>query len=680
MITMPSFHKINASQLYIFIALVVLLLAFATRIHNLGAQSLWHDEGNSYVQSTRTFFDIAANAGRDIHPPGYYWLLGGWRLLAGDSEFALRALSVFASVLGVAFTYALGGRLYHPLAGLCAAAFVALNTFSIYYAQEARMYALLALWAAAAMWALAGVLKPSSPRPPSPSGRRGRKAILQPGERVAPLVRPLLLLALFNAAGLWTQYAYAFVLLAQGIIVVLWCAVNLVSGRRGLVARMMFAYVAANLLTLLLYAPWIPTAYQQLTTWPNTGDAIPDSEALSVILGWFAFGITTASGTTLSAAFFLLFGLLVFSSTAQATPSSPRRISSFPVGLRMLFPVLWTVVPVSVFLAFGLFREANLKFLLPAQIAFALWMGRGVWMLGNLPVRRDRPIARLVPVAAAALGVFALLSALWGRLNILYTSPEYQRDDYRTIAARITTELDADDAIILNAPNQQEVFGYYYEDDTLVFPLPRGLGGDDAATVAELRQIIDDHDRIYAVLWGVDERDPNNIVEATLDQEAFEADNTWYGDVRLVRYASPADFPAEEALNADFGDSITLSAYALNGTTFAPGEMLQARLLWRTDTPLTTRYKVFVQLLDSNGRLAAQRDAEPGGNMLPTTGWTPRETVQDHHALALPLSLPPGDYTLIVGLYDLNNPNARLPVGDGDFLTLATITLTPAQN
>ncbi|MBN8636002.1 MAG: hypothetical protein J0M07_11815, partial [Anaerolineae bacterium] len=69
------------------IALLILLLAAALRFYNLGAQSFWNDEGNSYVQATRSFAEIAANAARDIHPPGYYWLLAIWRVLVGESEF-----------------------------------------------------------------------------------------------------------------------------------------------------------------------------------------------------------------------------------------------------------------------------------------------------------------------------------------------------------------------------------------------------------------------------------------------------------------------------------------------------------------------------------------------------------------------------------------------------------------
>jgi len=65
------------------------------------------------------------------------------------------------------------------------------------------------------------------------------------------------------------------------------------------------------------------------------------------------------------------------------------------------------------------------------------------------------------------------------------------------------------DAIILNAPNQIEVFSYYYEGHTPVYPLPEGLGGDDAATRIATTRIIENARRIFVVLWGQHERDPH---------------------------------------------------------------------------------------------------------------------------------------------------------------------------
>jgi mannosyltransferase len=635
---------------------VILLLAAGLRFHLLGEQSLWHDEGNSYVQSTRAIGEIAAHAARDIHPPGYYWLLAGWRLLAGESEFALRALSAFASILSVAFTYALGVRLAGRLAGVMAALFVALNTFSIYYAQEARMYALLALLGAAAMWAFVDFVR----------------SVSSDGQSIR---RWGIALALLNAAGLYTHYAFAFVLLAQGILLLVWVGADMLNRRTwtGYTLPLRY-YVVVNVATLALFLPWLPTAWAQITTWPTTGEAVPFAEAASTILAYMAFGVTVGAGTTASAAFFLLFGLLYL--------PDERRVKSWWYAL---MPPVWVLVAVGVFLALELFREANLKFLLPAQIAFALWMGRGIRVLWGMRPRREIPVLKLVPRLAAALGGLALITTLWGGLDALYSGDAYQRDDYRAIAASIIADYRPGDAIILNGPGQQEVFGYYYAGDAPVYPLPRGLGGDAAATLEETRAIIDAHRHIYAVYWGTGERDPANVVESALATEAYEAYSTWYGSVRLVRYAAPVEFAEVYDSGARFGDSITLEEYALSAESIAAGDALRIRLTWSADAPLAGRYVVFVQLLNPDGFLAVQRDSQPGAGQHPTTAWQPGEEVIDHHALIMPHDLPAAHYLLIIGLYNPDDPQARLPVIDLatsatlDHLALAVISVTVQQ-
>lgn len=415
-------------------------------------------------------------------------------------------------------------------------------------------------------------------------------------------------------------------------------------------------YLVANMLALVIFLPWLPTAWEQVTNWPNTGTTLPIMEAVGTILAYLAFGITVGTGTTITVVFFLLFGLI-----------------HLPRGrvFNTLVPVVWVIVPVGLFLTLGLFREANLKFLLPAQIGFALWMGRGISVLWDIQPRRTVPLLRLAPKAAAAAGLVGLVGMLATELNPLYI--DYRRDDYRGIVQRIESSSRSGDAIILAAPNQEEVFGYYYDGDLPVYPLPRGLGGDDTATLAETRQIIAEHDQIFAVLWGLGERDPNNIVENTLDGEAFEVDSQWYGNVRLVRYTTPAEFDTVMDAGVTFGDHITLETYALNGDAFAPGDVLQLRLAWSTDATLDIRYKVFVQLLNPDGFLVAQRDAEPGGGLQPTTIWSPGETVYDNHALILPDDLVPSHYNLIIGLY---NADVRLALeNNADFLTLAEITI-----
>lgn len=598
--------------------IALLLLTAALRLHELGAQSLWYDEGNSYVQSTRSLSAIADNAARDIHPPGYYWLLAGWRALIGESEFALRSLSAFASILSAALTYAIGRRLMGRSGGILALVFVALNSFSIYYAQEARMYAPLTLWSAASLYTLIRLIERPTPR-------------------------LMLILGLLNAAGLWTHYAFPFFMLAQGGIVVLTSK-----------PRRWIAFAGANLLAIALFAPWIPTALHQLTTWGQVRDSAPLAESLLTLLRWLTFGISADAAAPAVALLVMLFGLLQLGKP----------------GLSFFVPILWVIVPVGVFLAFDLFREANLKFLLPAQIGMALWLARGV-----IGVRTTlTPPGRNTRLPSWALPALMIIMLTDGALR-LYSDPNYQRPDYRAAAARITADSRPGDAIILSAPNQIEVFGYYYSGDLPIYPLPVGLSSDDDATRAAVEDIITDYARAFVVFYGENERDPRRVVETTLDADAFELDDTWYGDLRLARYVMPAPMRIERMSGAEFGGMIALVSYALSAETLSPGDVLQVRLDWRASTAIDRRYKVFVQLLDASGVLAAQRDSEPGGGLALTTTWTPGEIVSDNHALFIPDSLSPGVYRLIVGLYDLDPPNARLSVGNSDFLDLGAVRL-----
>lgn len=636
--------------------LCILILAYGLRFHALGAQSLWHDEGNSVVQASRSFIDIAENASRDIHPPGYYWLLAIWRNLAGQTEFGLRSLSTFASVLTVAFAYALGKRLYGYSAGLAAAVFTAINTFSIFYAQEARMYALLALWSAASMWVFVDLLKDI---------------------HRAKSWQVILPLAILNAAGLYTQYAFPFVMMAQGVAFLVWIAffrADLMTLRKGLTW-----YIMANVITLILFAPWMFTAWEQVTTWPSTGQDVTFASGLATILAYLAFGITLGGGLTVTVAFFLVFGLIQPATLKQQLTGQPVKSAEVLGPYRRwaaTLPAIWVAVIVGLFFTLDLYRDANLKFLLPAQVGFALWVGHGVEVLWHTKVNRESVVLQILPRFTALLGVVAIVTTQWSGLNALYNDADYQRDDYRAIVVEITRDADPEDAIVLSAPNQNEVFSYYYHGDIPVYELPHGLGGDDEATRSELEQIISEHRRIYAVLWATQERDPNQVVETTLDSDAYEADSRWFGDVRLVRYVTPVDFETFTQVNVQFGEHITLEQYALSSEIVEPGDVLQIQLHWSTDFTLEKRYKVFIQLINPEGVLVAQRDSEPGGGQLPTTSWQPGETIVDNHALIVPNDLPMTHYSLILGFYNPNDPLVRLPVNQTDFLTLSQIAIS----
>ncbi len=193
-----------------------------------------------------------------------------------------------------------------------------------------------------------------------------------------------------------------------------------------------------------------------------------------------------------------------------------------------------------------------------------------------------------------------------------------------------------------------------------------------------MNKVVTESQRIFVLYWGEDERDPNRVVEKTLQNSAFEVGSTWYGDVRFVRYTTmPATTATPTGITTHFGTAITLRSVTLSSTSLAPGDVLGITLNWTTSEPLTKRYKVFIHLLDSNGKLVAQRDAEPGDNLAITTTWVIGKPIEDRHGLLIPVSTSEGAYTLILGLYDLNDPQNRLLVGTADHVTLGTVTVSP---
>ena len=643
--------------------LIILLLASAVRFYNLGGQSLWYDEGVAYGHSQRSLAEMIPRLQNNVHVPAYFGSLALYEDAIGYTEFGLRSYSVLWSIIGIAGVYALGKRLFHPIAGLASALLVALNGFSIYYAQETRMYAMLATVAVLSMLAFVKWAKLTLQPYPGEESETPSMTLRLWGWGLA--------FALLNVLGEYTHVSYALVMLTQGVMAILLLG-NLLSRTIGgslpstVFIRALLIYVVVNILTLLLFAPWIVTAISQISAQPNISDALAWGNIVRIIQGWFAFGITFEEGLggmSVVMYFFLLFGLLNI--------TDKRKVAWWT----LLLPFVWVLVSVGAYLYLELYAR-YLRFLLPAQIGFALWLGRGAWVLWEIVPRRAESRSGWQKQATLYLPKFtaivAVLAFAWQQLTLLpplYHDEQYTRDDYRQLVQTISDEAGEGDAIILSAPGIQEIFGYYYDDYVPVFTLPASEN-----IAQDTQAIIDEYSRIYVVLYGQDEQDPNQLVETTLNQNAFPITSEWVGDMRFERYASPARFEDVNSVNIQFGEHIILQSFALSDEIVNPNDALQVQLTWQTDSLLDIRYKVFLQLLNSDGVLVAQRDSEPSGNQAPTTSWQEDEPVIDNHALAIP-DLQEGDYTLIVGLYDSNNPQARLSVNDTDFLTLATITI-----
>jgi uncharacterized membrane protein len=115
------------------------------RLYDIGADSVWVDEGWSISFANQSLPRIIELTARDVHPPLYYLVLRYWVDLAGMSEAGIRSLSAVFGVLAIVALYAVGAVLFNQRTGLFAAILLAVSPFAIRFAQMARMYSLLLL-------------------------------------------------------------------------------------------------------------------------------------------------------------------------------------------------------------------------------------------------------------------------------------------------------------------------------------------------------------------------------------------------------------------------------------------------------------------------------------------------------------------------------------------------------
>jgi hypothetical protein len=115
----------------------------------------------------------------------------------------------------------------------------------------------------------------------------------------------------------------------------------------------------------------------------------------------------------------------------------------------------------------------------------------------------------------------------------------------------------------------------------------------------------------------------------------------------------------------ELGASIRLLGYELEPRTLVPGEVLHLTLYWQSIETPAGNYKVFNHLVGTDGFLGGQADGLPGGSLVLTGEWVPGEVIIDRYEVVMEEDAPPGDYTLLTGMYRPDD-GYRLPALDGN--------------
>lgn len=135
-------EKLDLQQSMFWVVAMMGIL-FGAIFNFLPMTPLWLDEAQSASLAGEDFSSLFDALRHDGHPPLYYFLLGIWADLFGDSDFALRAFSGFLSCLVIVMTWFAFRMHMGKRESLIAASLIAASPFSIRYATEVRMYSLL---------------------------------------------------------------------------------------------------------------------------------------------------------------------------------------------------------------------------------------------------------------------------------------------------------------------------------------------------------------------------------------------------------------------------------------------------------------------------------------------------------------------------------------------------------
>ncbi len=375
----------------------IVLLAVALRVYHLADQSLWFDETLSWWVATTDIPGFLLPYG--AYTPLYYFVIGAVSFL-GKSEFLLRFPSVFWGVLSVVMIERVGRRVGGVRVGWLAALFLALNPFAIWFAQDARMYAMAPFFVLVTM---DGFMR-------GMEGRGWRRMIF--GAAAAYFTHTISLFLVYVQLiwwlprfrrQLWLFRRWAVAQLLAAVPLMLWEIWHLTQPLQGLAA-----------------VTWIPT---------------PSVLAPALSLWNFVSG-DTDTWTPLV----LVMAVIVGAVAIYGVWRTPQRRG---------FLVLWLWLP----LLSALLLSLRIQIYVDRYFAYCQFPLLIFLAVGVMAIQR-RPLRVMTGVAIGALMVVNVYR--------LYTDPLFAKENWREAAAIVNEQIQAGDRLGLQDEESLVAWQYYY--------------------------------------------------------------------------------------------------------------------------------------------------------------------------------------------------------------------------
>ena len=557
--------RISHHALRLLLLPIIALGAFL-RLYRIGANGLWIDEAFSVWMGRQPVGQMLDWLVRiDQHPPLYYLLLHLWMRL-GDGEAVVRAFSALCSTLTIPAIYLLGRRLAGRRVGLLAALILAVSPFHVYFAQEARMYALLALNASLALYALARLLADPRAAALAPGRqlvdfwRAWRATHRRPPLRAIETDLAWLAYVVFTTATLLTHNTAVFFPLAANLFILGSLTIRRApppSSSRPLVSLSLHLPSLRNWLLaqaglLLLWSPWLPAFISQsLGVYRDFWLPVPTLETVAGTVGAFVGGLLPlplpviyAFGAFCTA--LVLLGLFhfrrkpvraAFLLAVFATPILGEWLVSLWRPIFYERTLIWASLPLYVLLGVGI-----CGFEPQGRVRSKTGGRKGT---SPLPLGGAKAFSRRSLYAVIAILVLSGLA-----LHAYYTRLE--KEQWDDAAALVAGRVEPGDLVLFNATWMQIPFDYYFHRLSDVPVVERGVPVDlfdrgvlepmmAESDLPRLRELVRGRDRVWLVYSHNWYTDPHGLIPPALEEGLDLRDRWEFYDVQVWLYTAPPD-------------------------------------------------------------------------------------------------------------------------------------------
>jgi mannosyltransferase len=426
----------------------VLLISKFFLIH----ESLRLDEAQSIWQTAHSLSGTLQVVAQDVHMPLYHILLHYWMILFGTGVETVRTMSLLFFVISIPSMYLLARTILSRPWALTVTALFSLSPFMNWYANEARMYTLLALFSILNQYFFTRIVQK----------RKGWLGYL-----------------LTAVIGIFSHYFFAFNLLTQAIFYIF----NHRKFAKGSLKR----FIGVAIAVIAAAAPWIAYFISQGSA-SNTRPLLqaPTTVNFFNVFSQFIFGFQTDPVNTVLVSCWPLLVIVAFFTVKKHLKFKPDVLYMLCAAF---IPVLLAFVLSFVVTPFFLSR-----YMLPAVAPLFVAI---MWLLSQYS---KKVIIIGITLWAGILGYAFYLQ------TTSFLNPA--RENYHAAVEYIDAHATGSDIVTLSSPFTVYPVEYYHQGPAEIKTIPlwdrQNVGTlpafDKATLPQQVTELTEGHDNIYLLL------------------------------------------------------------------------------------------------------------------------------------------------------------------------------------